>query len=155
MSLSTLQIMQRLLVAIAMLGLGACDKDGDPEQQYVTKELAELKAALAARDESKVLVGCISLSSSRPRMPKSITDQIDQHCSVDAPKLLLENAVKDATEAKAKHSELAELNCMQILAADAFEMISAYPPKDPALQKLVDEYTRLCPEQVAKFRARP
>jgi hypothetical protein len=141
---------------VTCLALGACDKQGgNGEQEYIAKELGDLKAALAARDESKVVVDCISVTISQPRMPKSIADEIDRLCHNDAPRLLLENAVKDATDAKAKNPDFPQLHCMQLFAADAFKMIPAHPPKDPTLQKLVDDYTRLCPEQVAKFRAQP
>jgi hypothetical protein len=147
--------MLQRLIAITIL-CGACGKDhSNSEQAYVANEVVELKAALAARDETKVLVGCMSVTASAARMPKPTADEIALLCSTDAPRLLLENAVKEATDAKAKHPELGDLNCMQLLASDAFKMIGSQPPKDPALQKLVDDYTRSCPEQVAKFRARP
>jgi len=127
----------------------------NPEQDYVAKELVELRAALGARDESKVLVGCASVTSSLPRMPKAMGSEIEQLCYTDAPRLYLENAVSEATESKAEHPGLDEINCAQLLAEDAFETIKLHPSKDPALRKLVDEYTRQCPEAVAKFRARP
>ena len=123
------------------------------EEEYVTNEIRELKAALAARDETKVLVGCMSVASNASRMPAAKAAEIERLCHVEAPKLWLENAVRAASEAKAKTPELGDLNCMQLMAGDAFKTLAKHPPKDPALAKLADDYTRLCPDQVAKFRA--
>ena len=137
------------------VSLAACKQQQDSgEQAYVAKEVVELKAALAARDETKVVIGCISTTTGLERMPKAMVEEIERLCYVDAPRLLLENAVREATEAKAKQPELGDMNCMQLFASDAFKAIKKHPTNDPALQKLVDEYTRLCPEQVAKLRAR-
>jgi hypothetical protein len=148
--------MARVCAIIAMLTFGACNKqDNTAERDFVAKEVVELKAALAARDESKVLVGCITTTTGLERMPKTMVDEIERLCYVDAPRLLLDNAVRDAREAKAKYpDDVAGISCAQLLAGDAFATIKAHPMNDPALNKLVDEYTRLCPEQVAKFRAR-
>jgi hypothetical protein len=141
-----------MVVALAVFG---CRKKADTsEQDYVAKELVDLKAALAARDESKVLVDCITTTTGLSRMPKAMVTEIEQACYVDAPRLLLENAVRDAREAKASHPDLAGMNCMQLMAGDAFKTLKAHPTNDPALQKLVDEYTSLCPDEVAKFRAK-
>src|SRR5688572_9535949 len=142
----------RIAAITAILSFGACSKqdkqDNTGEREFVAKEVVELKAALAARDESKVLVGCITTTTGLERIPKAMVEEIERLCYVDAPRLLLENAVREATEAKAKHpDDPAGVNCMQLLASDAFKTIKAHPTNDPALQKLVDEYTRLCPDQ--------
>jgi hypothetical protein len=140
------------LIFCSALACNTRERTNVGEEEFVTNEVRELKAALAARDETKVLVGCMSVTTSAlSRMPKAKAEEIERLCYVDAPKLFLENAVRDATDAKAKHPEL---SCMQLMAGDAFKAIAKHPTDDAALQKLVDEYTRLCPEQVAKFRAR-
>ena len=144
---------RNLVVAVLLLvGLGACKST--TEQDWVSKELVKLKAALAARDETKVLVGCISVTTGLARLPRSLVDEIEPLCYVEAPRLLLGNAVRDARDRAGSHPDLGDINCMQLLASDAFETILAHPSSDPGLHELVDEYTQLCPKQVAKFRAR-
>lgn len=140
---------------IAILAFAACRKKEDTaERDFVSKELVELEAAVAARDESKVIVGCITTKSGLERMPKPMVEKIERLCYVDAPRLLLENAVHDAREAKAQHpDDTLGINCAQLFAGDAFATMKAHPQSDAALDKLADEYAQLCPAQVAKFRA--
>ena len=142
-----------LCAALVIASCSTRERANFGEEEFVTNEIRELKAALAARDETKVLVGCMTVASNVSRMPAAKAQDIERLCHVEAPKLWLENAVRAATEAKAKTPELGDLNCMQLMAGDAFKTLAKHPPNDPALQKLADDYTRLCPDQVAKFRA--
>ncbi len=141
-------------ICATTIAVFACGKQEAGEQAFVANEIVELKAAIAARDESKVLVGCMSTKTGLARMPKAMVEDIERLCYVDAPRLFLENAVRGATDAKARAPGLENINCMQLMAEDAFKAIKAHPTSDPELQKLVDEYTRLCPDRVAKLRAR-
>lgn len=45
------------------------------------------------------------------------------------------------------------MSCTQLFAQKAFEAIAAQPSTDPRPTKLVEEYTKLCPEAVAKLKA--
>ena len=143
--------------AFALFG-AACKRDtrkgNTGERDYVEGEVRKLKDALAKRVETEVVVGCISTTTSLPRLPRELADEIEQLCYVDAPKLHLENAIADARKQKAGAPELGDLACMQLFAADAFKAIAARPPTDPALKALVEEYTKLCPAAVAKLRAK-
>jgi hypothetical protein len=50
----------------------------------VLKELVRLKSALDARDETKVLVGCVSITTSLARLPKAMVDELEPFCYVEA-----------------------------------------------------------------------
>ena len=121
------------------------------EQAHVESEVSELKGALAKRIVTEVLVGCLSATTSLSRLPRTLVDEIEQLCYVDAPKLYLENAVADARKQKAGPPAL---RCMQLFAEDAFKAIARQPPTDPALKALMDDYTTLCPVEVAKYRSK-
>jgi hypothetical protein len=41
-----------------------------------------------------------------------------------------------------------------MFAEEAFKTVAQHPSSDAALKEIVDEYTRLCPTQVAEFRTR-
>lgn len=149
----------RSLISHAVFGLAvastACNaKTESGEQQFVEGEVRELKAALASRSISGVQVGCITTTTSLPRLPAKLAKEIEQLCYVEAPRLYLETSVADASKSIAEHPGMDDISCMQLFAEDAFKTIALHPPADPGLQKLVDEYTRLCPKQVAKFRVR-
>jgi hypothetical protein len=149
------RVLWALAIACAATAHGCkSQRENTGEQEFVEHEVAELKTALVKRDETGVTIGCISATLSQPKMPKALAAEIEQLCYVDAPKLLLENAIADARKQKAGPPELGDLACMQLFAGDAFKAIIAHPHTDAALSALVDEYTRLCPAEVAKFRAR-
>jgi hypothetical protein len=141
-------------ISLVLVACSTRERTNVGEEEFVTNELRDLKVALTARDETKVLVGCTIVKGSEARLPKAKAAEIERLCHVDARRLFLENAIRDAIEAKAKTPEFDDVNCMQLLAGDAFEIVDKHPPADPELKKLVDEYTRLCPDRVAKLRAR-
>ena len=143
-------------MTLMTLLVSGCKEKSDPagsdtETKFVRGELAELEQALARRDEIKVLVGCMSVMTGFDRMPGDVRAEIAQRCFTEAPRLLLENAVADAREQAGKNPDMPEMNCMQLLAEDAFRLMREHPTDDPRLESLAAEYTTLCPDQVAKF----
>jgi hypothetical protein len=141
--------------AIILILLVSCSKDTS-EQQYVTKELAEIEKGLAARNESEVLVGCIGAETSAPHMPPATAEKIAKLCYVEAPKLLLQNAIANVKKNQAAHPDpvLKDMNCMELLVSDAFKITIKHPTNDAELKRLVDEFTQLCPAEATKARER-
>lgn len=148
--------MMRLLLVVALLALGCKDEASSEEEKFIVKELGELEKAVADRDETKMTIGCTmmttSLRSKTARMPPARVQQIEKLCYVDVPRILLEKAIADVNANNAAHKDLGDLNCMQLFAGDAIKTLKKHPSSDPELQKLVAEYTRLCPAAVAKIR---
>jgi hypothetical protein len=137
-------------VIVLVIAAIACNPKPDfDEQTFVEKHVRELKTALAARNESHAITGCIVVTGTGlDRMPKPLIAEIEQLCYVDEPRLLLENAV-----AGVKREGTSEFRCMQLFAGEAFKTLAEHPTTDRALRDLVDEYTRLCPAEVAKFHS--
>jgi len=147
--------MRELFIAVLLVSVACKPKSDDlgTERAFVAKEVAKLEAAFATRAESGVLVGCTVTTNGLERMPPALAEKIKKLCFVDAPKLFLENAIADVKAKQANGPvELADLNCFQLLIRDAFELHAKSTPPDPAVQKLVDEYTALCPKEAAKQR---
>jgi hypothetical protein len=141
------------LVVVVML-VAACKSEDIREQEFVEAELAKLQSAFVARSASKVTVGCAIVTSNVEKMPAKLADEIKRLCYVEEPRMHLENAIADTVKGNVEHPGMEDISCIQLYAEDAFKTIAAHPSKDAGLQKLADEYARLCPEQVAKFRAR-
>jgi hypothetical protein len=149
-----------LLAAVTVAG-GACKKKAgtsaeasSAEQDYVEKGVASLETALAKGDESRVLVECISASTSVERVPAALADKLRRLCYAEAPRLLLRNAVAGVKRGLAEHPDLADIECMQLLVSDAFELMAKQNPVDPEAQKLADEFTQLCPAEARKVRSK-
>lgn len=138
-----------------MLVLLACSSDRakSAEQNFVEREVADLKDAIAKRSESGIAVGCAAATVSTSRVSQALAAEIVQLCYVDGPKVYLENALADVRKRQAEHPELGDLACMQLFVKDAFDAIAKHPSGDAALAALADEYTKLCPDQAAKLRA--
>ncbi len=147
----------RRLLLLVVLATACKEREGGSaattEEGFVKEELVKLKAALAERSDTHVTVECTVVTTSLKRLHGAIADEISQLCFVEAPKLLLELAIAEERKSRAEHPDL-PWGCMQLFAPDAIATTIAHPSKDPALQKLVDEYTQLCPEAVDKARAK-
>jgi hypothetical protein len=149
-------------LVLCILLVGGCEdhpKAGGPglgEQAYIENEVRSLEAALAAKDETKIAVGCMSVTTgSKDRMPAALQRKIEQLCYVEAPRFQLEHAIADVTKARAENPSLPpELTCMQLFASDAFKAMAKLPTPDPGVAQLAHQYEQLCPEAVAKIRAR-
>lgn len=150
------------VLGLATLLAGGCrERSGrdDPtgEVSFVRRELEELEAGLAARDETKVAIGCLSTTPGLARLPATMKARIEQICHVEAPRLYLTSAVASVKQGMATASgdpDLAAIACMQLLVEDAMTTIAAHPSGDASLQALADEYARLCPAEAAKIRAK-
>jgi hypothetical protein len=147
--------MRALLIAIGLL---ACEPKKQPsfEEEWVTKQVAELRTGLAARDEPTVVADCVLIESSIPKVPAKLGDEAKQLCHVEAPRLLLELAIakvkKDAAENPEYPELIAGMSCIQLFVKDAVLTIRTHSPNDAALKALVDEYTKLCPAEAAKIK---
>lgn len=154
----TSRMLSVVLAVPLLLGLGACKKKGQDvsaADEFLALQVTELEAAIAKRDISGIFVGCAG-ESSIDRMPAAVATKVKRLCHVEAPRIYLEDAIKDATAARAKHPDLpASMTCMQLFVEEALKTVAAHPANDPQLTKLVDDYTKLCPEQVAKIRSKP
>lgn len=65
-----------------------------------------------------------------------------------------EDSIAEATRNAADYPpEMKDMSCTQLFAQKAFDEMTAQPSTDPRLVKLVEEYTKLCPEAVAKLKA--
>ena len=140
------------LIAIALCGVSvACSKRKSGAEEFLDMELATLEKALAARDLPGVFVSCPTTT----KLDSPAATRMKKLCSVDVPILILEDSIADATKNAASFPpEMKDMSCTQLFAKKAFEAIAAEPPTDPRLTKLVVEYTKLCPEAVAKLRVR-
>jgi hypothetical protein len=141
-----------LLVCLVPL-IAACASEREQEERFVEKELAKLQDAMAARSVTKVTTGCVMVTTSVDHVPK-LADEIKRLCYVEAPRLYLETSIADTIKGNTEHPGMSDINCMQLFVEDAFTTLAAHPTTDAGLKKLVEEYTRLCPGQVAKFRAK-
>lgn len=132
------------------------DERGFGEQDFIEKEVATLENALAAKDETKILVGCMVVAGKGlARRPVMLQRRIERLCYVEAPRVHLELAIAAATKARAEHADLPEsFVCAQLLVSDALKAMAKAPAPDPGVKKLADDYEKLCPEAVAKIRAR-
>ncbi len=146
-----------LLLVTTSLAMSGCKNKSDQptgwstEQEYLQHRLVDLKDALATRSESKATIACMSDAT---RAADNVRAEMQQLCTVAVPTLLLEKAIADAKRNQAKFPpEMADMTCTQLFAHDAFKTIAAHPPTDAHLVALVQDYTQLCPKQVAKFRA--
>lgn len=151
--------MRTLLIASLCVMVAGCkDKAGTKpdtmETEYVEKELRALEQALADGSESSITIGCAALEASTARMTRSIVARIEGLCHVAGPKLLLRKGIAEV-KAATMPSELADLGCMQLFAPDAVVIVDKHPTQDAELQALVDEFTKLCPKDVEKARAKP
>ncbi|NVB82486.1 MAG: hypothetical protein HOV81_29170 [Kofleriaceae bacterium] len=146
--------MRALLLALVVLPACSSRTAKTDEQAFIERELARLKDALAKRSVSGVTTGC-ALTVAADSVDKALAAEIEHLCSVEAPKLYLEEALVDARKYKAAPppKELPELACMQLFVDEAFAAIAKHPSDDPGLKALADEYTALCPDRVAKLRA--
>ena len=129
------------------------------EAAYVAHEVADLRLAIASRDQAKVTVGCMSVMSSlsRGHLPAAMNTEIEQLCYDEVPRVLLEEAIADAKKQQAdgRLAQLGrELTCYQLAAEDALKLVAKRKTPAPALDALVAEYEHLCPERVASYRAR-
>lgn len=148
--------MQRL----ALVLLAACstptgsgtEPAGLGEKDFIEKSLATLRTAIAARDESRIMVEC-AVGESAARYP-AYTAEIESLCFTKAPTILLENAIAATKAQNTKNPELADLNCRQLLAGDALKTVAKHPTNDAALAALVTTYTQLCPKEAAKAKAK-
>ena len=139
------------LVFVVML-VAACESEAEQERKFIERELPDLRSAFAARSASKVTVGCAIVTSGVDRMPVKVADEIKRLCYVEEPRLHLENAIASTVKGNAEHPGMESISCIQLYVEEAFKTMAAHPSKDAGLQKLADEYTRLCPQEVAKFR---
>ncbi len=119
---------------------------------FVEKEIPKLEAALAARNEVHVTTECALLESSVTEMPPALAQRIESGCYVEAPRLILELAIAKVVEANRKHPDMVDLNCMELFVEGALRTLAKHPPADPALQKLADDYAKMCPAEAAKAR---
>lgn len=145
------------ILGVALVSIGCSKRDGGAERNFdekafVEKELVELKRALAEGSVSGVLVGCSSVTVSMERIPESIEEEIAHLCYVAAPRLSLQDAVAEAKRGAAESPGMPEITCMNLFVKDAFLTLQEHPTDDPEVRKLVAEYTRLCPDRVAKFK---
>ena len=154
-----MQLPTYLALAVA---LGACgksdahdDRPDNGERAYVDGELAKLTTAISANRESDMVIGCVSVRTSRKRMPPEVVAKIDQLCDLDVPRRLFENAIAGAKTDLAKAPpEMKELGCMQLMVSDAYDALARHTPPDPELAKLAAGYAELCPEAAAKAQAK-
>ncbi|HTL35131.1 MAG TPA: hypothetical protein VL326_18510 [Kofleriaceae bacterium] len=151
---------QLAYLLVSSLALVACKKkaghdDSSSEKAYIDGEIAELKTQLAARDESKAEVSCMSATVSIKRMPAATVKEIERMCYSELPRLHLELAIADVQKTRADTPALsADMSCMQLFVGDAFKAKAHLEAPDPQLEKLAAEYEKLCPAAVAKIRAR-
>jgi hypothetical protein len=121
------------------------------EDDHIATERKDLEAALKARDTTALMVNCSSIS----KRETADVAKIKQICFVEAPVIYLEESVADAKKNASEFpSEMRDLSCMQLSVEDAFKAIDKHPSSDPRLDKLVAEYTTLCPAQVAKIKSK-
>lgn len=154
-----MQLPTYLALAIA---LGACGKsdtrDDRPdtgERAYLDGELAKLTSAITANREPDMVIGCVSVRTSRKRMPPEVVAKIDQLCDLEVPRRLFENAIASAKTDLAKAPpEMKQLGCMQLMVSDAYEAFARQTPPDPGLAKLAAGYAEICPEAAAKAQAK-
>jgi hypothetical protein len=145
-------------IVAVLLVVGGCRKREPPigfEEEFFAKEVGKLETAVANRDVSGISVGCAIHSTGLDRMPASLTDKITRLCHVEAPRISLEDAIRNVTEWRAKYLNLpSESACIQPFVDDALKTLAAHPPTDPRLTKLLEDYTRLCPETRETRQAR-
>jgi len=148
--------MPRMNAAIVIAAtLVACTSSSTTtESDFIEREVPKLRAALASQKISDVLVSCAMTTGGVTKVPATVAAEIERLCYVDAPRLYLAQSVADTRRSMAAHPGMDEISCVQLFAADAFKIVAQHPTKDPELTRLVDEYTRLCPKQVAGFGAR-
>ncbi|MBA3452701.1 MAG: hypothetical protein H0T42_06400 [Deltaproteobacteria bacterium] len=139
------------LIAIALCGVSvACSKRKTGGEEFLDMQLAELEKALAARDLAGVFVGCPVTTD----LESPVATRMKKLCSVDVPILILEDSIADATKNAAEFPpEMKDMSCTQLFAPRAFEAVAEQPSLDPRLTRLVEQYTKLCPEAVAKLKA--
>src|SRR4051794_7890163 len=121
--------MHRQLACLLLCSLAvvACkkkagSKDFTSEESYVDGELTELKASLAARDESKAEVDCMSVTVGLKRMPAATVKDIERLCYSEVPRLHLELAIADVKKTRADSPTLpTDMSCMQLFVGDAFK----------------------------------
>lgn len=113
-------------------------------------QLAELEKALAARDLPGVFISCPPVTT----LENPVATRMKKLCSVDVPILILEDSIAEATKNAADFPpEMKDMSCTQLFAQKAFDAMAAQPSTDPRLTKLVEQYTKLCPEAVEKLKA--
>lgn len=139
------------LIVIALSGVsGACSKPKTGSEEFLDMQLAELEKALAARDLAGVFVSCPVTT----KLKNPVATRMTKLCSVDVPILILEDSIAEATRNAADYPpEMKDMSCTHLFAQKAFDEMAAQPSTDPRLVKLVEEYTKLCPEAVAKLKA--
>jgi hypothetical protein len=142
---------------LGLLVLLGCDRpstggDHSIEERYARKEVAELPALLAARDEAKVMTSCGLATSSLDTLPAKLADDVRRLCHVEAPRLQLELAIEAVKQGNAKHPDMAEIHCIQPFLDEALRTIKAHPSSDAGLTHLVAELAALCPAEAAKAR---
>ena len=132
-----------------------CKSEEQFNREFIEKELASLDTALAAGNETRVVTSCAVLEGTSVNMPPALAERIARGCFVEAPRLILQRGIANVVENKRKHPdpELVGLNCAELFVPGALQTLAKHPTTDPALQKLADEYTRLCPAEAAKARA--
>lgn len=139
------------LISIALCGVSvACSKGKTGSEEFLDMQLAELEKALAARDLAGVFISCPVTT----KLESPVATRMKKLCAVDVPILILEDSIAEATKNAADYPpEMKDMSCTQLFAQKAFEAIAAQPSTDPRLTKLVEEYTKLCPEAVEKLKA--
>lgn len=144
--------MLRLVIAVVVVG--GCSKSTEDEigREVLARRVPKLEAALAQRNEIHATTECAMLEGSISEMTPELAKRIERGCFVDAPSLILTNGIAKVVEANRKHADMADLNCMELFVPGALQTVAKHPVADPALQKLVNEYTRLCPKEAAKAR---
>ena len=140
-----------------VLALVACSKDDvtSSEGAYVKHELATLEQAMRDGNESGIVIECVGLRTSVPRMAAATAAKVERLCDVEGPRLLLKKAIDDVNAKNAEHPEMPDLNCFQLFAGDAFKAMARSKVADAELEKLAAEYTRLCPAAAGKLRQPP
>jgi hypothetical protein len=145
--------MRALIVALVLVPACTAKDANSDEIEYTRKEIAKLEQDLAKKDETGTILGCVTIEVSLARLPADLAAKAKTLCYVEMPRLVLRNAVADVKTKTAEHPDMGSINCMQLMASDAFKAMAKQPTQDAELKQLVDEYTKLCPDAVAKLRA--